>query len=205
MASGRSPECAIVTSTSAAARLDAARRFVLESLAGGRNPDRRPPRAAPPTICAREIGRIRGATFGLYRFSLTQLAARLAAPLLARDRLSPTTALGVQAVAARALFDARRDKRCRTSRRLPAMPGFPARARADAGGTGAGDGRAVALFARSPTAARDLGAAATSGSTSSFSRRRPSIARRFSGPRPRPRPTGRSPTRAAGSCCSTCR
>ena len=73
----------IVTSDSAAARLDAARRFVL---------------AVPPATeilivsasrgaaddFARLVARGRGATFGLYRFSLTQLAARLAAPLLAR-------------------------------------------------------------------------------------------------------------------------
>ena len=50
----------------------------------------------------RDLARTRSATFGLYRFSLTQLAARFAAPFLARERLAPTTGLGVQAVAARA-------------------------------------------------------------------------------------------------------
>lgn len=114
----------IVTSASAAARLEAARRFVLDS----------PPAAEILIVAAsrgaaddfaRELGRIRGATFGLYRFSLTQLAARLAAPLLARERLSPTTALGVQAVAARALFDADRDRALSYFAPVASMPGFP--------------------------------------------------------------------------------
>jgi CRISPR/Cas system-associated exonuclease Cas4 (RecB family) len=114
----------LVTSTSAAARLDAARRFVLDA----------PPAAEILIVSAsrgaaddfaRELGRVRGATFGLYRFSLTQLAARLAAPLLARDRLSPTTGLGVQAVAARALFDADHDAALTYFAPVASMPGFP--------------------------------------------------------------------------------
>jgi ATP-dependent helicase/nuclease subunit B len=47
-----------------------------------------------------------GATFGLHRFSLTQLAALLAAPKLARDGLVPATSLGNDAVAARAVYEA---------------------------------------------------------------------------------------------------
>ena len=114
----------IITSTSAAARIHAARGFVLES----------PPAAEILIVSAsrgaaddfaRELGRARGATFGQYRFSLTQLAARLAAPLLARDRLSPTTGLGVQAVAARSLFDADRDQALSYFAPVAAMPGFP--------------------------------------------------------------------------------
>ena len=114
----------VVLSSSAAVRLDAARRFVLD--------------ASPDTEClivaasraaaddfARAIARTRGATFGMYRFSLTQLAARLAAPLLARDRLSPTTPLGVQAVAARALFDASRDGALSYFAPVADSPGFP--------------------------------------------------------------------------------
>jgi CRISPR/Cas system-associated exonuclease Cas4 (RecB family) len=114
----------IVSSTSAAARLQAARRFILESSPAAEILIVSASRGAADDL-AREIGRIRGATFGLYRFSLTQLAARLAAPLLARDRLSPTTALGAQAVAARALFDAATDKSLSYFAPVAATPGFP--------------------------------------------------------------------------------
>jgi ATP-dependent helicase/nuclease subunit B len=97
----------VVLSSSATVRLDAARRFILAA-----SPDTEflivaASRAAADDF-ARTIAATRRATFGLHRLSLTQLAARLAAPLLARERLSPTTPLGVQAVAARALFDASR-------------------------------------------------------------------------------------------------
>src|SRR5439155_4881949 len=74
---------------------------------------------------ARLVARGRGATFGLYRFSLTQLAARFAAPLLGRRRLSATTALGVEAVSARALFDADRDSTLKYFAPVAGMPGFP--------------------------------------------------------------------------------
>src|SRR6476659_10868871 len=58
---------------------------------------------------ARSIAAAAGATIGLHRFSLTQLAARLAAPILAAQGLAPVTYLGSEAVAARATFDAQRD------------------------------------------------------------------------------------------------
>jgi ATP-dependent helicase/nuclease subunit B len=114
----------IVESPSAAVRLDAASRFLLDS----------PPATEVLIVSAsrgaaddfvRAQARARGATFGLYRFSLTQLAARLAAPLLARERLSPTTGLGVQAVAARALFDAASDKALTYFAPVAGTPGFP--------------------------------------------------------------------------------
>ena len=58
---------------------------------------------------ARAISLEIGATFGLHRLSFTQLAARLAImELAARDR-APTTALGHEAVATRAAFEARND------------------------------------------------------------------------------------------------
>jgi ATP-dependent helicase/nuclease subunit B len=47
----------------------------------------------------------RGATFGLHRFSLRQLAARVTATQLAARDLAPSTRLGAEAVAARAAFD----------------------------------------------------------------------------------------------------
>jgi ATP-dependent helicase/nuclease subunit B len=113
-----------IVSTSAAARLSAARRFVLDAPASAETLIIAATRGAADDF-ARELARTRSATFGLYRFSLTQLAARLAAPLLARDRLSPATALGVQAVAARALFDADRDAALAYFKPIADAPGFP--------------------------------------------------------------------------------
>ena len=114
----------LITSASAAARLDAARRFVLDAPAACELLIVSAARGAADDF-ARDLARAHGATFGVYRFSLTQLAARLAAPRLARARLSPTTALGVQAVAARALFDASTDGSLAYFAPVAAMPGFP--------------------------------------------------------------------------------
>ena len=95
----------IVTSTSAAARLEAARAFLAE----------RPPatevvivgasRGAADDL-ARAVALQSGATFGITRFSLTELAARAAAERLADGRRVPGTQAGAEAIAARAVFDA---------------------------------------------------------------------------------------------------
>jgi ATP-dependent helicase/nuclease subunit B len=74
---------------------------------------------------ARSIACECGATLGLHRFSLTQLAARLAAPALSQDRRAPATPLGSEAVAARATFDARRDGTLRYFGPVASTPGFP--------------------------------------------------------------------------------
>src|SRR5262249_45344555 len=55
---------------------------------------------------ARAIAADVGATIGLHRFSLPQLAATIAAPVLAVEDRAPATFLGSEAVAARATFDA---------------------------------------------------------------------------------------------------
>jgi ATP-dependent helicase/nuclease subunit B len=137
-----------ITSSSAAVRLAAARRFVLDA----------PPATEILIVSAsreaaddltRDLARERPATFGLYRFSLTQLAARLAAPLLARDRLSPATALGVRAVAARALFDAHHESGLTYFGPVADMPGFP--------GALARTLEELALAAVPPPAVRGLG------------------------------------------------
>ena len=115
----------ILTSASASTRLSAARQFVLNASASTETLVVAASRGAADDF-ARDLSRARGsATFGLYRFSLTQLAARLAAPLLARDRVAPTTALGMQAVAARALFDATADGSLTYFAPVASMPGFP--------------------------------------------------------------------------------
>ena len=73
---------------------------------------------------ARHVARNRPATFGLHRFSLTQLAARLAATRLAGTRVVPATRLATEAVAARAVFEARRDERLAYFVPVAGMPGF---------------------------------------------------------------------------------
>src|SRR5256886_6548436 len=59
---------------------------------------------------ARRVTAARGATFGLHRASLTQLAVRFAAAEMARLGVAPATALGAEAVAARVSFEALRDQ-----------------------------------------------------------------------------------------------
>ena len=55
----------------------------------------------------------KGATFGLHRLSFTQLAARLAAAQLAANGHAPSSALGYEAVAARAAFEATQGRSAR--------------------------------------------------------------------------------------------
>ena len=74
---------------------------------------------------ARAIALERGATFGLHRLSFTQLAARLAVLELAARERAPTTALGHEAVATRAAFEARSDDSLEYFSPVSQTPGFP--------------------------------------------------------------------------------
>jgi ATP-dependent helicase/nuclease subunit B len=74
---------------------------------------------------ARAVALSRGATAGLHRFSFSQLAARLAAPVLAARGIAPATQIGSEAVAARATFDARRDEELAYFGAVAGTPGFP--------------------------------------------------------------------------------
>src|SRR5262245_33612214 len=74
---------------------------------------------------ARSVAAECGATLGLHRFSLTQLAARLAAPRLAIDRLAPSSPIGAEAVAARAAFEAGREGTLAYFQPVARTPGFP--------------------------------------------------------------------------------
>jgi CRISPR/Cas system-associated exonuclease Cas4 (RecB family) len=65
------------------------------------------------------------ATFGIQRLSLTQLAARSAIASLAADGFTPSTWLGAEAVAARAVFDAVRGGTLRYFDPVATTPGFP--------------------------------------------------------------------------------
>jgi CRISPR/Cas system-associated exonuclease Cas4 (RecB family) len=114
----------LLQSASAALRLDAATAFV-----GQLSP------IQPVTIVsasrgaaddfARRIAIARGATLGIGRFSLTQLAARVAVNTLAGRGVAPTSHLGAEAVAARAAFDAASAARLQYLTHVAQTPGFP--------------------------------------------------------------------------------
>jgi hypothetical protein len=74
---------------------------------------------------ARSVAASRPATIGLHRFSFTQLAARMAAPVLAAQGLAPATYLGTEAVAARAAFDVRKAEAFTYFGPVAQTPGFP--------------------------------------------------------------------------------
>jgi ATP-dependent helicase/nuclease subunit B len=112
-----------VRSSSARFRLDAARRFILDAPPDAECVIVAASRAAADDF-ARDLAHERGATFGMHRFSLTQLAARLAAPVLAGERLAPTTPLGMHAVAARSLFEATRSRALSYFGPVADSPGF---------------------------------------------------------------------------------
>src|ERR1700741_509256 len=119
-----SPSFRPLGASSAAARLDAASTFVAQF-----------PAHHPITIVgatrgaaddfARTIAVRRVATFGLARLSLTQLAARTAVVALAAEGRTPSSGLGAEAVAARAVFTATRDTSLRYFGPVGGLPGFP--------------------------------------------------------------------------------
>jgi RecB family exonuclease len=112
----------VVTSTSAEARLDAARAFVgalgraREIVIVGAS------RGAADEV-ARDVGVAEGATFGLRPVSLLQLASRIAAT--AGGSRVPSTQSGAEACAARAAFDARQAGDLTYFGPVAHMPGFP--------------------------------------------------------------------------------
>src|SRR5262245_15894690 len=73
---------------------------------------------------ARQVAIARGATFGLHRSSLMQLAVTFAAAEMARLGVAPATALGVEAVAARVSFEALRERALPYFQPVARLPGF---------------------------------------------------------------------------------
>src|SRR5262245_30556390 len=114
----------IVESAAADLRLAEARAFITARLDTGPVVVVSASRGAADDF-ARAIAASRPATLGLHRFSVTQLAARLAAPVLAADGLAPASYLGSEAVAARASFDARRAGDLSYFAPVADAPGFP--------------------------------------------------------------------------------
>src|SRR5919198_3023778 len=114
----------IIVSSSAADRVDAAAAFLRDL-----------PREHSVTIVAasrgaaddlaRTMALSRRATFGIQRFSLTQLAAQTAIVTLATEGVAPGTWLGAEAVAARAVFDATADGTLPYFGPVATTPGFP--------------------------------------------------------------------------------
>ena len=114
----------IFTSRAAASRRDRAIAFVNACSPGAEVLIVSATRGAADDL-ARELARRHPATFGLHRLSLTQLAARLAATRLAASNLAPATGLGAQAIAARAVHEARTTGRLEYFAPVAWMPGFP--------------------------------------------------------------------------------
>ena len=113
----------IVESSEAALRLDAAHTWLTTHTGRGAVIVGASRGAADDV--ARRVALARGGALGLQRFSLTQLAARLAAPVLAGRGIAPATRIGSEAVAARAAFEAGRDGELEYFAPVASTPGFP--------------------------------------------------------------------------------
>ena len=113
----------LLESAAAAERLTAAAEF-LDSIAPGTEVLIVAPSRAAVDDLVRDLSVQRPATFGWHRFTLTQLAARLAAPALSADALAPCTALAAEAVATRASFEALRTDRIPFFAPVARYPGF---------------------------------------------------------------------------------
>jgi RecB family exonuclease len=113
----------VVESAWAAERLEAAGRFLetfppsTEILLVGASRD-------AVDDLARDVTRRRGASFGLHRYSLTQLAARLALGELTRRGLAPSSGLATEAMAARVAFEALDAGALRYFAPVARFPGF---------------------------------------------------------------------------------
>ena len=113
----------IVESSEAALRLERAHAWLLEH--GGRGAILVGASRGAADDLARAVARARGGALGLHRFSFTQLAAHLAAPVLAARGAVPVTRVGTEAVAARATFEARHDGELSYFAPVASTPGFP--------------------------------------------------------------------------------
>src|SRR4051812_10191212 len=114
----------IVTSTSAAARLAAAAHALATRLPSQETLVIGASRGAADDL-TREVTRCAGATFGVIRFSLTELAARAAAVQPADPRRAPGSLAAAEAIAARAVFEARAAGELAYFGPVAMLPGFP--------------------------------------------------------------------------------
>src|SRR4051812_8638232 len=114
----------VITSTSAAARLADAARFLAQRAPSQEVVIVGASRGAADDL-ARSVARRAGATFGISRFSLTELAARAAASRLAAAGRAPATQAAAEAIAARVVFDAGAAGDLSYFEPVAATPGFP--------------------------------------------------------------------------------
>ena len=120
----KSPRIRLVESASARRRLDEALAFLRELPRGTEILTVGPTREAVDDL-ARELAADVGATFGIHRFGFWQLVAHVAQSELAAGGLAPATVLGMEAVAARAAFDADSDRKIPGLAPIVRFPGFP--------------------------------------------------------------------------------
>jgi ATP-dependent helicase/nuclease subunit B len=78
----------------------------------------------------RQYARLQGATFGIHRFSLVQLAARISALRLAANGQVPCSALGIEAAVVRAVHDAHSNGSLQYFSSVALLPGFAKAVRA---------------------------------------------------------------------------
>ena len=113
----------IIESSEAALRLEAAHEWLLTH--AGRGAVIVGASRGAADDLARSVAKVRGGALGLHRFSFTQLAAHLAAPVLASRGAVPVTRVGTEAVAARATFEAQHDHELTYFAPVASTPGFP--------------------------------------------------------------------------------
>jgi hypothetical protein len=121
----------LVTDVSASVRLEKARAFIGDHAARAMREATTSrvlvvgaSRAAADELVAR-VAMQRGGLFGVVRTSVIELVMRLALPGLSRRGLTPTTAIGAEAVVARARFDAVEDEALGYFGPVAGTPGFP--------------------------------------------------------------------------------
>ena len=118
------PSLRIIEASDAAQRLSEARTWVSARADGPGVLIVSASRGAADDL-ARSVAVARGGAIGLHRFSVAQLAARLAAPVLAARGIAPVSYIGGEAVAARATFEASRDEGLEYFGPVARTPGFP--------------------------------------------------------------------------------
>ncbi|HTM29772.1 MAG TPA: PD-(D/E)XK nuclease family protein [Vicinamibacterales bacterium] len=118
------PDVRVISSPAAEVRLRAVHDVLIGAAAGQRTLLVAPTRAAADE-CAAAAAVARGGLFGVTRTSVVELVMRLALPRLARQHVAPTTAIGAEAVVARARFEAMEAGLLRYFAPVADTPGFP--------------------------------------------------------------------------------